>query len=93
MYRSGENLVRLDLTDLDSTRKFIETSRPEFLIHAAAQRFPDKMEKDPEASFKLNVESTRALAEAMSEFFLSGAAEVAQWQSTGLLILRFRVQV
>ena len=67
-FRSGENLVKLDLTDLDATRNFIEKSRPGFLVHAAAQRFPDKMEKDPEASLKLNVESTRALAEAVSEF-------------------------
>lgn len=63
--RSGENLVKLDLTDLDSTRIFIEKTRPEFLIHAAAQRFPDKMDKDPEASIRLNVDATRTLAEAM----------------------------
>jgi dTDP-4-dehydrorhamnose reductase len=65
---SGENFVKLDLTDLDSTRIFIEKTRPEFLIHAAAQRFPDKMDKDPEASIRLNVDATRTLAEAMSKY-------------------------
>jgi len=38
------------------------------LVHAAAQRFPDKMDKDPESSLKLNVGATRVLSEAVSEF-------------------------
>ena len=39
LFRSGDNLVKLDLTDFESTRKFIEKNRPKFLIHAAAQRY------------------------------------------------------
>ena len=34
------------------------------VIHAAAQRFPDKMEKEPEKSWDLNVTSTKTISEA-----------------------------
>ena len=33
-----------------------------FIIHCAAQRFPDKVNQDPEGALKLNVEATKNLA-------------------------------
>lgn len=60
-------MVKLDLTDLEATAAFIAKTKPQVLIHAAAQRFPDKVEKDFDAAQNLNVESTRVIAEAMSE--------------------------
>lgn len=32
------------------------------MVHCAANRFPDKVDKDPEGTRKLNVEATRDLA-------------------------------
>jgi len=57
--------VKLDLTDAEKTVAFIEDVRPRFLVHSAAQRFPDKVDKDFEAAKKLNVESTEVIAKAM----------------------------
>ena len=41
--------------------------KPSHVIHAAAQRFPDKVEADLEAARKLNIDSTRNLAEVCKE--------------------------
>ena len=43
-------------------RDFIIAKSPTHVIHAAAQRFPDKVEADPEAAVNLNVESSRNIA-------------------------------
>lgn len=66
--RKGANLVNLDLTDLDGMKKYIEETKPTFVVHAAAQRFPDKVDKDLEAATKLNVEATQVLAKAINSY-------------------------
>ena len=65
--RPGPGLSSLDLTDFTAARQFITNYKPSHIIHAAAQRFPDKVEADMEAATKINVESTRNLAEACKE--------------------------
>lgn len=60
--RPSHDLVTLDLTDFPPTSEFIRNLKPQFVIHAAAQRFPDKVEKDFEAARLLNVEVSRHLA-------------------------------
>ena len=65
--RPGAGLSTLDLTDLEATRSFVLNFKPSHVIHAAAQRFPDKVEADTEAAMKLNVESSRTIAEACKE--------------------------
>ena len=45
----------------------IQEKRPDVLVHAAAQRFPDKMQKDPEQARKLNVSASQTLAEALKD--------------------------
>ena len=62
--RTSESLTSLDLTDLAATREFIMAQSPSHVIHAAAQRFPDKVQANPEAAVKLNVESSRNIAVA-----------------------------
>jgi len=42
--------------------KLINSSKPNLVIHSAAQRFPDQMEKEPEKSWNLNVDTTQHLA-------------------------------
>lgn len=66
-FRSGQGLTKLDLTDFQATRAFVEEWKPRYLIHSAAQRMPDKVEKDYEAAQKLNVEATKNLAEVLSQ--------------------------
>ncbi len=43
--RSGEGLVKLDLSDPSAVAAFVKEQRPDFVVHAAAQRFPDKVRK------------------------------------------------
>jgi len=61
--RTEGDLVRLDITDFPATSQFVKELQPTVVIHAAAQRFPDKVEADMEAAVKLNVEATKHLAE------------------------------
>ena len=60
--RPDPNLTRLDLTDESATADFLNQLKPQIVIHAAAQRFPDKVEKDPKAALELNVSVSRRLA-------------------------------
>lgn len=60
--KPGEGLIQLDITDLDATSKLLESLKPDLVIHAAAQRFPDRMEAEFERSWQLNVEATAHLA-------------------------------
>ena len=36
-------MIQLDLNDFDATRSLLEEKRPRYLVHSAAQRFPDKV--------------------------------------------------
>jgi len=60
--RPGPNLTKLDLTDEKATADFFKELKPQIVIHAAAQRFPDKVENDPEAALELNVSVSKRLA-------------------------------
>jgi S-adenosylmethionine synthetase len=42
----------------------LDQVKPDVVVHCAANRFPDSCTADPEAARKLNVDSSRALAEA-----------------------------
>ena len=42
--RPRPGLTPLDVTDRAATAAFLEGIRPHFVIHAAAQRFPDKVQ-------------------------------------------------
>ena len=58
--------MKVDLTDIPSIKSFVTEQKPDFLIHSAAQRFPDKMQENPEQARLLNVEATKALASSLS---------------------------
>lgn len=42
---------------------------PDAIIHCAAERFPDKVERDPQAAYNLNVEVSAHLADLASKLF------------------------
>lgn len=60
--RAGHGLARVDLSAIESIPAFLDTCRPEAIIHSAAERRPDVSEKDPEGTRRLNVEATAAIA-------------------------------
>lgn len=61
-FRTGENLVKVDLCDFEKTEEIVESFKPSCIVHCAAQRFPDKVGKDIEGTVKLNVEATKNLS-------------------------------
>eukprot|EP00405_Crypthecodinium_cohnii_P036342 CAMPEP_0206540318 /NCGR_PEP_ID=MMETSP0325_2-20121206/8918_1 /ASSEMBLY_ACC=CAM_ASM_000347 /TAXON_ID=2866 /ORGANISM="Crypthecodinium cohnii, Strain Seligo" /LENGTH=318 /DNA_ID=CAMNT_0054037987 /DNA_START=90 /DNA_END=1046 /DNA_ORIENTATION=- len=55
-------LERLDLTDTDSMNALFEKFEPNFVVHCAAERDPDRAAADKEGVLKLNVEASAAVA-------------------------------
>ncbi|KAL7641553.1 UNVERIFIED_CONTAM: hypothetical protein RMT77_007426 [Armadillidium vulgare] len=60
--RVKKNLIKCNLTTPGEVEKLIEEIRPNYIVHAAAERFPDKVEKDFEAAKLLNVATSGRLA-------------------------------
>ncbi|CAG9954226.1 unnamed protein product [Clonostachys rosea f. rosea IK726] len=58
----GVDILKVDLGSEDEVRKMIDDVKPQVIVHCAAQRFPDKVDKDPEGAKALNVEASRSLA-------------------------------
>ncbi|TDZ12863.1 Methionine adenosyltransferase 2 subunit beta [Colletotrichum spinosum] len=56
------SVFRVDLGQTSEIEKFLDESKPQVVVHCAAQRFPDKVDSDPDAARALNVEATKALA-------------------------------
>ncbi|KAK2748558.1 hypothetical protein FQN57_000693 [Myotisia sp. PD_48] len=61
---SPPEILKADLTNALEFEKLLDDVKPEVVIHCAANRFPDKCEADPELARRVNVEATKALAEA-----------------------------
>lgn len=53
----------MDLTDDSEVKKAIMQFKPSFVIHCAAQRFPEKVDLDPDGAAKLNIDTSRCLAQ------------------------------
>ncbi|MFQ5335051.1 MAG: NAD-dependent epimerase/dehydratase family protein [Flavobacteriales bacterium] len=62
--RAKGNLSRVDLLCKQEVDSFFEKTRPDCVIHCAAIRDPDVCIEKPELTNRLNVDSTRWLAEA-----------------------------
>ncbi|KAH6686353.1 RmlD substrate binding domain-containing protein [Plectosphaerella plurivora] len=58
----GVSVFKADLGKSNEVEKLLDDVKPRVVVHCAAQRFPDKVDKDPEASKALNVTATRTLA-------------------------------
>jgi S-adenosylmethionine synthetase len=65
--KAVDGLVQHDVTDSQATRDLLRQLKPNLVVHCAAQRFPDKMEENPEESWNLNVTSNRTLSQVTSE--------------------------
>lgn len=64
---SQPNLVKCDLMADGEAARLVADFQPDVVIHSAAERRPDVVFKQPEVARKLNVDVTRALAEACSK--------------------------
>ena len=61
--RAKDPIHKLDLLDADAVTAFFKEHSPKYILHSAAERRPDISEKDPGFTNKLNVNSTKLLAE------------------------------
>ncbi|GAO17846.1 uncharacterized protein UV8b_06926 [Ustilaginoidea virens] len=61
----GVDVAKLNLEDADAAAlgKLVDDTRPHVIIHSAAQRFPDKVDRNPEAARALNTAASRRLAQ------------------------------
>lgn len=48
-------MTKLNLLDKDAVTYLLNSVCPDVIIHCAAERFPDKVESDPQAAYDLNV--------------------------------------
>uniref|UniRef100_A0A7N9AKT4 Methionine adenosyltransferase 2 subunit beta n=1 Tax=Mastacembelus armatus TaxID=205130 RepID=A0A7N9AKT4_9TELE len=60
--RARPCLLRCDLTDEDAVRGLLHEYKPDVIVHCAAERRPDVVERHTEAAVNLNVHATSTLA-------------------------------
>ncbi len=61
--RDSGDLTKVDLSDIDNITSFLDSMKPDIIIHSAAERRPDVSMRDPESARRLNVDATAAIAE------------------------------
>ncbi|XP_023118238.1 methionine adenosyltransferase 2 subunit beta isoform X2 [Amphiprion ocellaris] len=60
--RARPRLLRCDLNDEDAVRGLLHEYKPDVIVHCAAERRPDVVERHTEAAVNLNVHATSTLA-------------------------------
>ncbi|KAM7202748.1 hypothetical protein V8F20_004262 [Naviculisporaceae sp. PSN 640] len=60
-------ILKLDLSNPSEIESLLDTHQPRVVVHCAANRYPDKVDKDPEGTKKLNVEASGTLARLCAE--------------------------
>ncbi|XP_050544416.1 methionine adenosyltransferase 2 subunit beta-like isoform X2 [Daktulosphaira vitifoliae] len=60
--RAQLGLNKLNLLNKKEVSDMLNTVKPDIIIHCAAERFPDKVESDPQTAYDLNVGVTAHLA-------------------------------
>ncbi|CEI38835.1 hypothetical protein FVEN_g4637 [Fusarium venenatum] len=63
----GISTFKVDLGNENEVANFLDDTKPNVIVHCAAQRFPDKVDKDPEGARALNVAASKALAKLAAE--------------------------
>jgi S-adenosylmethionine synthetase len=61
---SPPEVIKLDILDANDIHRVLADVEPHVVVHCAANRFPDSCTADPIAARKINVDASRALAEA-----------------------------
>ncbi|KAK0059631.1 methionine adenosyltransferase 2 subunit beta [Biomphalaria pfeifferi] len=65
--RSSDKLKRVDLTNFQQVASVFREFKPDVILHAAAERRPDVVEKEEDKTKQINVESTRNLCQLAIE--------------------------
>ncbi|XP_034436890.1 methionine adenosyltransferase 2 subunit beta-like isoform X2 [Hippoglossus hippoglossus] len=60
--RARPRILRCDLTDEDAIRRLLHKYKPDVIVHCAAERRPDVVERHTDAAVNLNVNATSTLA-------------------------------
>ncbi|KAF2025484.1 NAD(P)-binding protein [Setomelanomma holmii] len=61
---SPPEVIKLDILDRANIEQVLDEMKPNVVVHCAANRFPDSCTANPAAANRLNVDSSRALADA-----------------------------
>ncbi|CAK7209495.1 hypothetical protein SBRCBS47491_000463 [Sporothrix bragantina] len=64
---NGTSLIKVDLEDAAAVKDALDRVQPSVVVHCAANRFPDKVDKDPEGTRRLNIDASEALATLCAE--------------------------
>ncbi|CZR56359.1 related to methionine adenosyltransferase regulatory beta subunit [Phialocephala subalpina] len=59
-------ILKLDLSSESAIASILDETKPEVVVHCAANRFPDKCDNDPEGTKALNVAASSTLAKLCS---------------------------
>jgi S-adenosylmethionine synthetase len=65
--RAGGDVLKCDLLDPEQVRKVVHEFRPTVVVHCAAERRPERLEKDEGWAFAINAEVPRNLAQICSD--------------------------
>ncbi|KAI4188413.1 MAG: hypothetical protein LQ348_003931 [Seirophora lacunosa] len=60
--RAKPPILKVDLEDQDAIDAALDETKPQVIIHCAANRFPDKCDADPDGTRALNIAATRRVA-------------------------------
>ncbi|XP_037125339.1 methionine adenosyltransferase 2 subunit beta isoform X4 [Syngnathus acus] len=60
--RAGARRLHCDLTDEDAVKQLLSQCKPQVVVHCAAERRPDVVERHPEAADNINVHATAVIA-------------------------------
>ncbi|KAM0559781.1 hypothetical protein ACHAPJ_004305 [Fusarium lateritium] len=63
----GISTLRVDLGNENEVAEILDETKPQVIVHCAAQRFPDKVDKDPEGARALNVAASKSLAKLAAD--------------------------
>ncbi|KAF9950010.1 hypothetical protein BGZ70_001540 [Mortierella alpina] len=65
--RAKGDLKKLDLEDSKAVEAFIDQEKPDVIVHCAAERRPDVVEKNPDGAKNLNVQVPALLADLTND--------------------------
>ncbi|KAK3378517.1 hypothetical protein B0H63DRAFT_480156 [Podospora didyma] len=63
----NSSVIKVDLGNAFEVEKALDDTKPQVVVHCAANRFPDKVDKDPEGTRAINTEASRLLASLCAE--------------------------
>ncbi|KAG9066052.1 hypothetical protein KI688_001271 [Linnemannia hyalina] len=65
--RAKGDLKKLDLEDSNAVQTFVDAENPDVIVHCAAERRPDVVEKNPDGAKNLNVQVPGLLADLTND--------------------------